>query len=157
MSTSAPAAQEDVLRPASPPPPPPSLLPPHTSESCGELVEPSVSGLTQAVPFSSGNPRIEETRGIMHLYPEDATYSSTLPVRLDEVDCRTGIGLIPHILLVKLYLFFILNAERLDQDTGGILTTICNHTFHCSCISKWADSSCPVSDIFCIFELLNSF
>ncbi|RWW81507.1 hypothetical protein BHE74_00010078 [Ensete ventricosum] len=64
---------------------------------------------------------------------------------------------IPHILLVKLYLFFILNAERLDQDTGGILTTICNHTFHCSCISKWADSSCPVSDIFCVFELLNSF
>lgn len=36
-------------------------------------------------------------------------------------------------------------AERLDQDTSGILTTICNHSFHCSCISKWADSSCPVS------------
>ncbi|KAI7995463.1 BRAP2 RING ZnF UBP domain-containing protein 2 [Camellia lanceoleosa] len=26
---------------------------------------------------------------------------------------------------------------------SGILTTICNHSFHCSCISKWADSSCP--------------
>ncbi|KAL2458776.1 zinc finger (C3HC4-type RING finger) family protein [Forsythia ovata] len=34
--------------------------------------------------------------------------------------------------------------ERLDQDTNGILTTICNHSFHCSCISKWTDSSCPV-------------
>ncbi|KAF6166909.1 hypothetical protein GIB67_020138 [Kingdonia uniflora] len=34
--------------------------------------------------------------------------------------------------------------ERLDQDMGGILTTICNHSFHCSCISKWTDSSCPV-------------
>ncbi|KAL5664707.1 hypothetical protein ACJX0J_024815, partial [Zea mays] len=34
--------------------------------------------------------------------------------------------------------------ERLDQDPGGILTTICNHSFHCSCISKWTDSSCPV-------------
>ncbi|MCH86972.1 ubiquitin carboxyl-terminal hydrolase, partial [Trifolium medium] len=33
---------------------------------------------------------------------------------------------------------------RLDQDTSGILTTICNHSFHCSCISKWADSSCPL-------------
>lgn len=41
------------------------------------------------------------------------------------------------------YLWFL--AERLDQDTSGILTTICNHSFHCSCISKWADSSCPVS------------
>ncbi|KAF6156694.1 hypothetical protein GIB67_017830 [Kingdonia uniflora] len=27
---------------------------------------------------------------------------------------------------------------------GGILTTIYNHSFHCSCISKWTDSSCPV-------------
>lgn len=34
--------------------------------------------------------------------------------------------------------------ERLDQDTSGVLTTICNHSFHCSCISKWTDSSCPV-------------
>lgn len=34
--------------------------------------------------------------------------------------------------------------ERLDQETSGILTTICNHSFHCSCISKWTDSSCPV-------------
>ncbi|XP_042481174.1 BRAP2 RING ZnF UBP domain-containing protein 1 isoform X2 [Macadamia integrifolia] len=34
--------------------------------------------------------------------------------------------------------------ERLDQDTSGILTTPCDHSFQCSCISKWADSSCLV-------------
>lgn len=34
--------------------------------------------------------------------------------------------------------------ERLDQHISGILTTVCNHSFHSSCISKWADSSCPV-------------
>ncbi|XP_022023039.1 uncharacterized protein LOC110923548 isoform X1 [Helianthus annuus] len=34
--------------------------------------------------------------------------------------------------------------ERLDQDMSGILMTMCNHSFHCSCISKWTDSSCPV-------------
>ncbi|KAF4402457.1 hypothetical protein G4B88_012242 [Cannabis sativa] len=34
--------------------------------------------------------------------------------------------------------------ERLEQGMGGILTTICNHSFHCSCISNWTDSSCPV-------------
>ncbi|PKU85392.1 BRCA1-associated protein [Dendrobium catenatum] len=39
--------------------------------------------------------------------------------------------------------FFFATTERLDQDDGAILTTICNHSFHCSCISKWADSSCP--------------
>ncbi|KAF3334508.1 putative mitochondrial 2-oxoglutarate/malate carrier protein [Carex littledalei] len=46
---------------------------------------------------------------------------------------------------VLLFFPFIPPVERLDQDkdTGGILTTICNHSFHCSCISKWTDSSCP--------------
>ncbi|RZC50447.1 hypothetical protein C5167_018873 [Papaver somniferum] len=34
--------------------------------------------------------------------------------------------------------------ERLDQDTSGILTTVCDHSFQCPCISRWADSSCPV-------------
>ncbi|BBN04669.1 BRCA1-associated protein [Marchantia polymorpha subsp. ruderalis] len=34
--------------------------------------------------------------------------------------------------------------ERLDQNISGILTTVCNHSFHSSCISKWTDSSCPV-------------
>ncbi|KAI4387081.1 hypothetical protein MLD38_004941 [Melastoma candidum] len=34
--------------------------------------------------------------------------------------------------------------EKLDLDTSGILTTICNHSFHISCISRWTDSSCPV-------------
>ncbi|KAK4765124.1 hypothetical protein SAY86_026214 [Trapa natans] len=33
----------------------------------------------------------------------------------------------------------------LDQDAGGTLTTICNHSFHISYISKWTDSSCPIS------------
>ena len=36
------------------------------------------------------------------------------------------------------------SAERLDQHISGILTTVCNHSFHSTCISKWTDSSCPV-------------
>lgn len=40
--------------------------------------------LTQYLPFSSGNPRIEETRGVMHLYKDDAASSSSeLPVSLN--------------------------------------------------------------------------
>nr|DAD27208.1 TPA_asm: hypothetical protein HUJ06_028676 [Nelumbo nucifera] len=34
--------------------------------------------------------------------------------------------------------------ERLDQDTSGILTTLCDHSFQCACISRWTHSSCPV-------------
>lgn len=38
----------------------------------------SSSPMTQSFPFSSGNPRIEETRGVMHLFSSDGI--SGLPV-----------------------------------------------------------------------------
>ncbi|XP_024461472.1 BRAP2 RING ZnF UBP domain-containing protein 2 isoform X3 [Populus trichocarpa] len=41
--------------------------------------EESSSSLSKTLPFSSGNPRIEETRGVMHLFSNDAV--SDLPVR----------------------------------------------------------------------------
>ncbi|VFQ77156.1 unnamed protein product [Cuscuta campestris] len=34
--------------------------------------------------------------------------------------------------------------ERLDQETSGIQTTFCDHSFQCSCVSKWTYSSCQV-------------
>ncbi|KAK9268532.1 hypothetical protein L1049_000285 [Liquidambar formosana] len=34
--------------------------------------------------------------------------------------------------------------ERLDQDTSGILSTLCDHSFQCSCNSKWTYLSCQV-------------
>ncbi|CAI9100833.1 OLC1v1038015C2 [Oldenlandia corymbosa var. corymbosa] len=34
--------------------------------------------------------------------------------------------------------------ERLDQDTSGIQVTLCDHYFHCSCVSKWTYQSCQV-------------
>jgi len=34
--------------------------------------------------------------------------------------------------------------ERLDTSVSGVLTSLCNHSFHCACLSKWGDSSCPV-------------
>eukprot|EP00301_Raphidiophrys_heterophryoidea_P002249 c11055_g1_i1.p1 GENE.c11055_g1_i1~~c11055_g1_i1.p1 ORF type:complete len:631 (+),score=181.43 c11055_g1_i1:1148-3040(+) len=34
--------------------------------------------------------------------------------------------------------------ERLDPQSSGLLTIVCNHTFHCQCLAKWEDSSCPV-------------
>ncbi|KAK3436793.1 hypothetical protein EUGRSUZ_C01418 [Eucalyptus grandis] len=35
-------------------------------------------------------------------------------------------------------------AERLDPDTSGILSTQCDHSFHCSCGTKWTYLSCQV-------------
>ncbi|KAB2618602.1 BRCA1-associated protein-like [Pyrus ussuriensis x Pyrus communis] len=34
--------------------------------------------------------------------------------------------------------------ERLDADTGGIASTLCDHSFQCPCISKWTYLSCQV-------------
>ncbi|WCJ30024.1 zinc finger (ubiquitin-hydrolase) domain-containing protein [Euphorbia peplus] len=34
--------------------------------------------------------------------------------------------------------------ERLDPDTSGILSTFCDHSFQCSCTSKWTYLSCQV-------------
>jgi len=35
--------------------------------------------------------------------------------------------------------------ERLDETASGILTILCNHSFHCHCLSQWkGDNSCPV-------------
>ncbi len=34
--------------------------------------------------------------------------------------------------------------ERLDPSVTGIVTIVCDHTFHCECLRRWADSSCPV-------------
>ncbi|XWS19129.1 hypothetical protein CRYUN_Cryun32bG0105200 [Craigia yunnanensis] len=191
----------------------------------GNLTAPNMS--TETIPFSSGNPRIEETRGVMHLFSNDAI--STLPVERKPLVCVLGVpnhmtyadfcqfcaSFIHHILEMRIVrndgmedrysvlirfdsqdstdkfyrhfnnrqfnsleeevcrVLFTVDVqftgytgsldhvqsppassteqpscpvclERLDQDASGILTTICNHSFHCSCISKWTDSSCPV-------------
>ncbi|KAH6767007.1 GTP cyclohydrolase II [Perilla frutescens var. hirtella] len=37
--------------------------------------------------------------------------------------------------------------ERLDPDTSGIQSTLCDHSFHCSCVSKWTYLSCPVCQL----------
>lgn len=34
--------------------------------------------------------------------------------------------------------------ERMDESVEGILTILCNHTFHDGCLAKWGDTSCPV-------------
>eukprot|EP01135_Chromosphaera_perkinsii_P011360 Nk52_evm5s2391 gene=Nk52_evmTU5s2391 len=34
--------------------------------------------------------------------------------------------------------------ERMDEAVSGVLTILCNHSFHCECLYKWKDSRCPV-------------
>lgn len=34
--------------------------------------------------------------------------------------------------------------ERMDYNITGLLTIPCQHTFHCLCLSKWKDDTCPI-------------
>ncbi|EFX84242.1 hypothetical protein DAPPUDRAFT_47474 [Daphnia pulex] len=34
--------------------------------------------------------------------------------------------------------------ERMDESVDGILTILCNHSFHGACLAKWGDTTCPV-------------
>lgn len=34
--------------------------------------------------------------------------------------------------------------ERMDESVDGILTVLCNHSFHANCLNQWGDTSCPV-------------
>jgi len=34
--------------------------------------------------------------------------------------------------------------ERMDESVEGILTILCNHSFHNDCLVKWEDTCCPV-------------
>ncbi|CAG0914896.1 unnamed protein product [Notodromas monacha] len=34
--------------------------------------------------------------------------------------------------------------ERMDESVDGVLTILCNHSFHSACLSQWGDGSCPV-------------
>ncbi|KAJ1940219.1 hypothetical protein GGF37_004066 [Kickxella alabastrina] len=34
--------------------------------------------------------------------------------------------------------------ERLDSTTAGLLTILCQHTFHRRCLAQWGDGTCPV-------------
>ncbi|GAV08742.1 hypothetical protein RvY_18393 [Ramazzottius varieornatus] len=38
--------------------------------------------------------------------------------------------------------------ERMDEAANGVLTILCNHSFHSACLDQWVDSSCPVCRYF---------
>jgi len=31
--------------------------------------------------------------------------------------------------------------ERMDESVNGILTTLCNHSFHSQCLQRWEDTT----------------
>uniref|UniRef100_A0A4W3HHE3 BRCA1-associated protein n=1 Tax=Callorhinchus milii TaxID=7868 RepID=A0A4W3HHE3_CALMI len=38
----------------------------------------------------------------------------------------------------------IVCLERMDESVNGVLTILCNHSFHSQCLQHWEDTTCPV-------------
>jgi BRCA1-associated protein len=34
--------------------------------------------------------------------------------------------------------------EKMDEPVRGVLTILCNHSFHIDCLTKWTDNTCPI-------------
>ena len=34
--------------------------------------------------------------------------------------------------------------ERMDESLNGVISILCNHSFHTNCLVKWGDTCCPV-------------
>ncbi|KAI9468026.1 BRCA1-associated protein 2-domain-containing protein [Coemansia mojavensis] len=43
--------------------------------------------------------------------------------------------------------------ERLDNVVSGLLTTLCQHLFHCRCLAQWGSGNCPV----CRYSQISTF
>lgn len=175
---------------------------------------------TEQKPYFSGNPAVETTEGILHLYKVNETQTSPksdllcmllVPAKMSSTDLLNFISPyrnhIQHIRIIRdptpnIYMtllkfesienahefFNMFNGtpfngiepevchlvyvskvesikggvsnlplegatelptchiclERMDESVEGILTVLCNHSFHSSCLVKWQDSTCPV-------------
>lgn len=181
--------------------------------------------LVEQVPFVSGNPFVEITKGILHLYKENELTTVENAANLSQTVCILAVpssmtchdlltflaachGDIKHVRIIRdgspnQYMVLItfrtqhsaeefyssfngvpfnslepINCcsvvfvshietvlagesesppllhtelptcpvclERMDESVDGILTILCNHSFHGNCLSKWGDTTCPV-------------
>ncbi|XP_050544744.1 BRCA1-associated protein-like isoform X2 [Daktulosphaira vitifoliae] len=169
--------------------------------------EQSTMSKTEKINFISGNPFVEVTKGVLHVYKENiltpvdkASNRSqmvcilSVPSNMNCHDLMTFIAAcqenIHHIRIIRdaislnqymtlisfrtqeatMDFFHSFNEvikedqpgcsappsqhtelpvcavclERMDESVDGILTILCNHSFHGNCLTKWGDTSCPV-------------
>lgn len=81
--------------------------------------------------------------GMQSLIPFLLSDPFTSPVESDEPDFATDAEVATSNTLIELPSCPVC-LEKLDSTITGLLTIPCQHTFHCQCLSKWRDDSCPV-------------
>lgn len=205
-----------------------SVSPPTVSSEASEGSRSSKSPLTsfrRRIPFFSGNPAVDITKGIVHLFKENQMTSLDEGIHRSDMICALAVPAtlichdllqffsplaegIEHVRIIRdsnpnqymtlikfrnqshadefykeyngkpynsfddfvCYLVFVSRVEcmkscegaslatpgltelptcnicleRMEDSVEGILTILCNHTFHGSCLTKWGDTSCPV-------------
>lgn len=194
------------------------LLPSHTRETTPMTDEVDETEERREIGFFSGNPFVELTKGILHLYKEDTLTSSDEALTLCLIGVPNAMACndllvftapchseIAHIRVIRdsmpnqymALLTFRQNSsarefydtfngapfnslepdvlcrivwvsqvewahddlpppghtelptcpvclERMDESVDGVLTILCNHTFHADCLEQWTDATCPV-------------
>ncbi|TRY74564.1 hypothetical protein TCAL_09740, partial [Tigriopus californicus] len=48
------------------------------------------------------------------------------------------------LMMMIIIIIIIVPALEMDESISTVLTILCNHTFHGSCLAQWSDSTCPV-------------
>lgn len=74
--------------------------------------------------------------------PPDSSNNSPVQTSIDKFVSLDSGGLV-RVSLVELPTCPVC-LERMDSTITGLLTIPCQHTFHCQCLSKWKDDTCPI-------------
>ncbi|RYQ91646.1 hypothetical protein Ahy_B09g097634 [Arachis hypogaea] len=83
--------------------------------------------MPSSLEFASG---MSATKGQRNAVPK-VIFSTTCPI------------VKAHVII-----FWLIVQPFYVLDRSGILTTLCDHSFQCPCVSKWTYLSCPVSRFF---------
>ncbi|KAF9111061.1 hypothetical protein BGX27_005460 [Mortierella sp. AM989] len=106
-----------------------------------------------AFPFANDDPFLQNNHPTSPTSGTPTSAVANIPVSLDDGSESTDTNHLSHQLsilsttdhpgLAELPTCPVC-LERMDSSVTGLLTILCQHTFHCHCLSKWGEGSCPV-------------
>lgn len=88
-----------------------------------------------------------ETCHVLHIdkvnikYPMESSDSSSTEQQLVGPSSKPFASTTPALIELPTC---VVCLERMDSSITGLITIVCQHTFHCPCLQKWGNSSCPV-------------
>ncbi|KOB64836.1 Brca1-associated protein (Brap2) [Operophtera brumata] len=123
----------------------------------------STSEDAETISFFCGNPLVEVTKGILHLYKEKFRTSKAAAEFHKEFDGVPYSTLEPNAVCHMAWVSRVewgrdgapppshtelptcpVCLERMDESVAGVLSVQCAHAFHAECLARWQHARCPV-------------